>query len=74
MYNAYRPGLCPPTIYDKSVKTGSDGNLVIVNNVTLAARYSLLSSLALRANGSGSVRFVQNPLASAYIPPPKNYF
>jgi hypothetical protein len=74
MYKVYQPGLCPPVIYDKSVKTGSDGNVVVINNVTLASRYSLLSSLALRANGSGSVRFIPNNLASAYIPPPKNYF
>ena len=74
MYTKYRPGVCPPVIYDKSVKTGSDGNIVIVNNVTLASRYSLLSSLALRANGGGSMRVISNPLASAYIHPPKNYF
>ena len=74
MYNVCKTRVCPPVIYDKSVKTWSNGNTAIVNNVTNASKYSLLTSLALRANGSGSVRFIPNPLSSAFIPPPKNYF
>ena len=74
MYNVYQPSFCPPTIYDKNVKTWSNGNIVRVSNSTLSSRYSILASLAFRANGSGSVKVMPNNLSCAYIQPPKNYF